>query len=53
MCDIPLVYNFFLESKLSQLRPITTTVREDLSELLDNETKITSLYKEIKEIISN
>ena len=26
---------------------------EDLSELLDNETKITSLYKEIKEIISN
>ena len=26
---------------------------EDLSDLLDNETKITSLYKEIKEIISN
>ena len=26
---------------------------EDLSELLDNETKITSIYKEIKEIISN
>ena len=26
---------------------------EDLSELLDNENKITSLYKEIKQIISN
>ena len=26
---------------------------EDLSELLDNESKITSLYKEIKQIISN
>ena len=26
---------------------------EDLSELLDNEKKITSLYKEIKQIISN
>ena len=26
---------------------------EDLSELLDNETKIINLYKEIKEIISN
>jgi len=26
---------------------------EDLSELLDNENKITSLYNEIKEIISN
>ena len=26
---------------------------EDLSELLDNENKITSLYKELKQIISN
>ena len=26
---------------------------EDLSELLDNESKITSLYKELKQIISN
>ena len=26
---------------------------EDLSELLDNENKITNLYKEIKQIISN